>query len=163
MWCSLDNYRYTAEYKPINDYLRNKGDISNARKRDIAHMDAAMKISTIPSDIIVARRVGIDAFDRPPGQLENTIQKDNGFMSVATVKNPLLQVHMFQNPVDQVSLYLRVPTGTHGMHLSGVPNRDGDVPHGTDVELILDRGQKYRIDKVVHEDDVWKLFATIVP
>ncbi|MBC6459903.1 ADP-ribosyltransferase [Actinomadura sp. HBU206391] len=160
---ALDNYRYDSEYKPINDHLRGMGGITRARENDIANIDAAMKRSTIPSDIIVTRQVGVDAFDRPVSQLENTVQQENGFISVTTLKNPALYLHMMRNPVDKAQLYLRAPSGTHGVHLSGIPNREGAVEHGTDIELVLDRGQKYRIDKVINEDGQWKLFGTIIP
>ncbi|WP_160146980.1 ADP-ribosyltransferase [Thermomonospora echinospora] len=159
---ALDAYRYKEPYQEINGYLRGRRDASEQTRERIAAIDAAMDGSYLPVDMIVTRYVGTDAFDRPPAELKGSVQTDPGFMSTATTKRPHMWAHHFGTGKEYVSLYLRAPAGTRGIHLPEVVEGGRRAP-GTDTELLLDRGQRYRIDEVVNEGGLWKVFGTILP
>ncbi|MBC6463187.1 ADP-ribosyltransferase, partial [Actinomadura sp. HBU206391] len=153
---AIARYRLDDSYQRINGALRG-GRMSPATERDIAEMDEAMLLSRVPEDLIVTRRAGADGFDRPIDQLEGTVQAERGFLSTSTQKTPLLMTHMKNNSAELATMYLRVPKGTPGVHMSGIPYAGRG-----NTELLLARGSRYRIDKVVHEDGRWKVFGTVV-
>lgn len=157
---SLDAYRRDPTYSEINDPLRGHGDHSPAAAEHTAHIDSAMRQSVIPEDVVVARHVSPAAFDRPIAQLEGTVQGDLAYVSTSTAKNPERYVHMAAELDSLVKVWLRVPEGTHAVHMSGIhPHYEALEPTH---ELLLDRGVRYRVDKVVHEDGVWKVFGTVL-
>ncbi|OUC86513.1 ADP-ribosyltransferase [Streptosporangium minutum] len=157
---SLDAYRAQPTYREINDPLRGHGHHSPAAAEHIVHIDSAMSQSVVPQDIVVARHVSPGAFDRPIAQLEGTVQGDLAYVSTSTAKNPESYVHLALELDSLVKLWLRVPEGTHAVHMTGLhPNAE---VFGPTHELLLDRGVRYRVDKVVHEDGVWKVFGTVL-
>ncbi|MFI7053692.1 ADP-ribosyltransferase [Streptosporangium canum] len=157
---SLDAYRRDPTYREINDPLRGHGDHSPAAAEHTAHIDSTMRQSVIPEDVVVARHVSPAAFDRPIAQLEGTVQGDLAYVSTSTAKNPESYVHLAAELDSLVKVWLRVPEGTHAVHMTGL-HPHAEVLEPTH-ELLLDRGVRYRVDKVVHEDGVWKVFGTVL-
>ncbi|MEU7450362.1 ADP-ribosyltransferase [Streptosporangium roseum] len=157
---SLDAYRREPTYREINDPLRGHGHHSPAAAEHTAHIDSAMHQSVIPEDVVVARHVSPAAFDRPIAQLEGTVQGDLAYVSTSTAKNPERYMHLALELESLVKLWLRVPEGTHAVHMTGLhPNTE---MFGPTHELLLDRGVRYRVDKVVYEDGGWKVFGTVL-
>ncbi|GAA2664831.1 hypothetical protein GCM10010412_040610 [Nonomuraea recticatena] len=157
---SLYTYRETAGYGPINQPLRGQGELSPEAAAHVTNLDAAMLHSVVPADVVVTRQVGADAFDRPLDRLEGTTQRDLAYLSTSTGKNPLRLIH-FATTENLVKVWLRLPAGTHAVHLQGVhPHVDALL--GPTTELLLDRGTRYRVDKVLFEDGQYKVFGTVL-
>lgn len=156
---SLYTYRMVTAYTEINQPLRGYGELSPEMAQHVADIDAAMLNSVIPEDVVVGRQVGPDAFDRPVYRLEGTTQRDPAYLSTSTDKNPPWYLHMDSGAL--VKIWLRVPAGTHAVHMRGL-HPLADLGVGPTTELLLGRGTRYRVDKVLYEDGHYKVFATVV-
>lgn len=157
---SLDAYRREPTFREINDPFYGHGHHSPAAAEHVTHIDSGMHQSVVPEDVVVARHVTPAAFDRPIAQLEGTVQENRAYTSTSTAKNPESYVHLAADLESLVKLWLRVPEGTHAIHMTDLhPNAEAHEPTH---ELMLDRGIRYRIDKVLYEDGGWKVFGTVL-
>lgn len=158
---ALHEYRMSPGYIEINQPLRGYGEHTPEMAQHVADIDAAMLNSVIPEDVVVGRQVRPDAFDRPVHRLEGTTQHDPAYLSTSTEKTPSGFMHFVEDLDIMVKIWLRVPAGTHAVHMRGLHPILEDQS-GPSTELVLGRGTRYRVDKVVFEDGRYKVFATVV-
>ncbi|MFD1936564.1 ADP-ribosyltransferase [Nonomuraea mangrovi] len=157
---ALRAYRRNDTFPEINQPLRQMTEPSPEAAAHIADMDAAMLQSVVPEDIVVSRQVLVDAFDRPMDRLEGTTQEDLAFLSTSTNKHPPPYEHFVQR-YTMVKIWLRVPAGTHAVHMRGL-FPDIERSKGPSSELLLARGSRYRVDKVLVENNQYKVFTTVL-
>lgn len=153
--------RYSGgAYQNVNKFLRTGqvGPANRAPTQDVIQgVDAAMKRSRLPSDVIVHRGISTDALGVKSGaDLQALVGKtlqDKGYMSTALggTKDQFARA--------QVQMRLRVPKGTGAIYLDPFSQFKGER------ELLLQRGLRYRITSVKYDSrkGVWRVEAEILP
>ncbi len=130
--------RYMShEYREVNSGLRsNNGKPPAAIKESVANIDRALSRSKVPEDVTVFRGVGADvAAQMKPG----ATFKDQGFTS--TSLNSAVGEHY-----GTASMEIRVPKGSQGAYVQTLLKNPKNP--GTEQELLLPRGQSFKVVRV---------------
>lgn len=135
------------DYKEINPYLREGGTGKPELDQKIENISNALQVKKIPENIVLYRWCGLAEFgytgSLPPlkdfeGQWLDQIREEKAYMSTSVFSGNA------QFQARNIILRLNVPKGTAGGYLS-VKGFDGFV---SEREILLDKGQKYHIDRV---------------
>ena len=135
------------DYKVINPYLREGGTDSLELNQKIENISSALQVEKIPENIVLYRWCGLAEFgytgSLPPlkdfeDQWLNQIREEKAFMSTSVYSGNA------QFQARNIILRINVPKGTAGGYLS-VSGFDG---FSSERELLLDKDQKYHIDRI---------------
>lgn len=155
----------SAGYQGINPMLRGTrfaGQNDPKRKAeletDIKHIDGAMK--PLGQSFVAHRGVQMDAFGVDNvdalSKLSGKTFTDKGYMSTAIGEkvNPAFKSK-------QVHMKINIPAGTKAFHM---PDIAPDARMKAEKELVLGRGQKFRVDSVKYNSrsGKWNMEATIL-
>ncbi|TKI36823.1 hypothetical protein FC683_07335 [Bacillus cereus] len=135
-------------YSEINKYLREEGTGNTELEGKIKNISEALEKKTIPENITVYRYCGMAEFgyqisDPIPSVKDfeekflNKIKEEKGDMSTS------LSSDSTSFGTRKIILRLQVPKGSSGAYVAGL---DGFKP--AEKEILLDKGSKYRINKV---------------
>lgn len=135
------------DYKEINPYLREGGTDNPELDQKIENISSALQVEKIPENIVLYRWCGLAEFgyigSLPPlkdfeDQWLDQIREEKAYMSTSVYSGNA------QFQARNIILRLNVPKGTAGEYLS-VSGFDG---FASERELLLDKGQKYHIDRI---------------
>lgn len=135
------------DYKVINPYLREGGTDNPELDQKIENISIALQVEKIPENIVLYRWCGLAEFGYtgrlPPlkdfeNQWLDQIREEKAYMSTSVYSGNV------QFQARNIILRLDVPKGTAGGYLS-VSGFDGI---SSERKLLLDKGQKYHIDRI---------------
>ncbi|MCU5669005.1 ADP-ribosyltransferase [Bacillus cereus] len=135
-------------YTEINKYLREEGTGNAELEEKIKNISEGLEKKPIPENITVYRYCGMQEFgyqiSNPLPTVKdfeekflNKIKEEKGYMSTS------LSSDSTSFSPRKIILRLQVPKGSSGAYVAGL---DGFKP--AEKEILLDKGSKYRIDKV---------------
>lgn len=141
---SIDEYQELA-YEDINGHLRaNDGDLSDADPEIVRYtrdIDAVMESSQLTDDVLVYRGIwsANDIFGdawRPNGDNTGLEWEDSAFVSTSVDGEIIDRISNASRRPEGVNMRILVPRGTPAF---------GIDPESFEKELLLNRGQRYRI------------------
>lgn len=153
---------YTGSgYDAWNTTLRSSKGSPGKYADQVKAVDAAMRKSSIPEDVILHRGTGANSFTVNGKQLGHadthrlvdlvgSVQKDYGYTSTS-VGNEAAFMHQ------TVQIKFRAPAGTPAAYVQSFSN------FGTEREVILARGTEYYVHAVYQQNGKWIMEAEIVP
>ncbi|MBJ8154290.1 ADP-ribosyltransferase [Bacillus cereus] len=135
-------------YTEINKYLREEGTGNVELEEKIKNISEALEKKPIPENITVYRYCGMAEFgyqisDPLPSVKDfeekflNTIKEEKGYMSTS------LSSDATSFGIRKIILRLQVPKGSSGVYAAVL-----DGFKSAEKEILLDKGSKYRIDKI---------------
>jgi 2'-5' RNA ligase len=131
---------YTSgEFNNINGGLRGLNKLSTKNKKVVSDMDKALR--PLDEDTVVFRKMGADVLEKKFGSdIKKWVGKeysDGGYTSTSVKSKGL--------PFHGIDMEIRVPKGTKAGYLGSHPD---NVFGKSEQELLLGRGQKFRVLKV---------------
>ena len=153
-----------ADYSSVNRLLRYNHSLDAHHLEIIEQLDAAMEVTSLPNSILVYRGVGPRVLGLKYGEPFDFYAAvgmgivDPGFVSSTT------DIEVARNFGDVV-MEIMVPAGTRALCVAEVLNNDEDTINelGSESEVILDRGLKYRVDSVGGTESNPLLRVSILP
>lgn len=148
---SVDEYQELA-YEDINGHLRaNDGDLTDADpeiERYTRDIDAVMESSQLTDDVLVYRGIwsANDIFGdawRPDGDNAGLEWEDSAFVSTSVDGEIIDRISNASRRPEGVNMRILVPRGTSAF---------GIDPESFEKELLLNRGQRYRIARDYSRD-----------
>jgi hypothetical protein len=141
----------------INSVLRGgRSKFTNQKKLDslVRDLDAAMKDSTVPEDVVVYRGTKLIAFGgKSPDAFIGKVLSDKAYLSTSMAGDVSAI-----GKGEAVHFEIRVPKGTKAVYAAGVS------AHKAEKELLLDRNSGLAIESAVYNERTrkWRVVATVV-
>lgn len=144
-------------YSGINRQLRAGAGLRPETRETVRHMDAALKRQRVPEDVVVWRRVGLDAFQKLPDELVGQTLKEKGYLSTSVGNGPAGSGSGLAQ--SGAIMEIRVPAGTPAYFQRNI----AAARYKGERELLLGRDLKYVVKEAKYSRGRWRLVVEVVP